>query len=101
MSTTVRVSAGDKVYAGGTITETTGKDITGATIMLALLTLGTNPDESTTGSLPDDDESPSPSQRTVKMLITDAVAPGAYQLWARITDNPETEWVRLVAVNTI
>jgi len=95
------VTAGDEVYAGGTITELSGKDISGDTIVLALLPLGSKPDETTTDTAPDVDESPAPAQRVVKMLITDDVEPGSYQLWARITDNPEQEWLRLDTVNTI
>lgn len=101
MPRTVRVTAGDQVYVGGTITETTGKDISGDTIVLALLPLGSKPDETTTGTAPDVDENPAPAQRVVKKLITDDVEPGTYQLWARITDTPEREWLRLGTVNAI
>jgi hypothetical protein len=101
MPRTVRVSAGDQVYVGGTITEINGADISADTIVLALLPLGSKPDETTTGTEPDVDESPGPSQRVVKMLVTDEVPVGPYQLWGRIIDTPEREWVRIDTVNTI
>jgi hypothetical protein len=101
MPATVRVTAGDQVYVGGTITELTGKDISGDTIVLALLPLSTRPDADTTGTAPDVDESPTPAQRVVKMLITDTTAVGNYQLWGRINDTPEREWLRLDTVNAI
>jgi hypothetical protein len=100
MPRTVRVTAGDKVFVGGTITEVNEADISDDTIVV-LLPLGTYPDESTTGQEPDSDTSPSTSSRLVKMLITDTTYPGSYQLWGRITDDPEREWLRLDTVTAI
>ena len=101
MPATVRVSAGDQVYAGATITELTGKDISGDTIVLALLRTGEFPDANTAEVTPDVDENPAPAKRLVKMLITDDVDLGTYQLWGRITDTPEREWLRLDTVTAI
>jgi hypothetical protein len=95
------VTAGDEVYVGGTITELTGKDISGATIVVALLNTGSGPTSETEGTEPDIDEKPTLSQRTVKKLINSDVAPGSYQLWGRITDTPEREWLRLDTVTAI
>jgi len=101
MPATVRVSAGDKVYVGGTITETTGKDITGCTVVVAALPRASRPDADTQGAAPDVDEHPTTSQRLVKLLITDTTPVGNYQLWARITDNPEQEWLPLTTFDCI
>ena len=101
MPKTVRVSASDQGYAGGTIAELNGADISGDTIVLALLPLSQRPDKTTTGRAPDVDTAPTTSQRTVKMLITDTVDPGTYQLWGRIMDDPEREWLRIDTVTAI
>lgn len=97
---TIYVSQGMKQYVGGTITELTGKDITGATFQVGLgtsleippTTWGT-PDISLPGPgviLKDGTAIPGTAQRILKILI--ATQPvGTYYVWAKITDNPEIE----------
>ncbi|WP_243063172.1 hypothetical protein [Humibacter sp. RRB41] len=99
MPRTVRVTAGDEVYVGGTITEENGADITSATIVLALVS--SKPTADTSGSEPDVDESPEPSQRLVKMLVPDTTPVGVYQLWGRIVDTPEREWLWIDQINAV
>jgi hypothetical protein len=93
----ILISAGDKVFAGGTITETSKADISGTTVVVAVLPESTRPGPDTTVTAPDILTSPTPSQRTAKVLIsTDNATPGVRaQVWARITDTPEQEWLLL------
>jgi hypothetical protein len=88
MPQTIALSAGAVEYTHPlTITETTGKDISGATIRMSLGTYTTPGDWST----PDTDTSPTPASRTVSLLIGDTRQPeaGDYWLWTIITDTPE------------
>lgn len=98
---TIYVSQGMKQYVGGTITELTGKDITGATFQIALGTSLTvpptswsTPDVSDPGTGPktlkDGTVIPATAQRILKILIA-AQAVGTYYVWAKISDNPEIE----------
>lgn len=70
-----------------TITETSGKDISAATIRMSLGTY-TAPG---TWVAPDVDTSPTPASRTVQLLIgTDpTLLAGDYYVWTVITDAPE------------
>lgn len=82
----IKVSIGGARYVGGTITETTGKDISADTVQVALGTATTpgtwqTPDVITANV----------SSVTVKYLVTNAVTPGVYYVWAKITDTPEIE----------
>ena len=84
----IRLSAGAIEYTRPlTITETTGKDITEATVQLSLGSYDA-PGEWRT---PDTDTSPSTSSRTVQLLIGDDLKPsaGSYWLWSRVGDTPE------------
>lgn len=100
-STTIATTAGAKKYVGGTITETTGKDITTATIQIALgpskvvvpTTGWVTPDVSVAGpgATIGGVAIPPTAQRVVKLLVTNATPPGLYYCWVRITDNPEVE----------
>lgn len=94
MSTIIYATQGAREYVGGTITETTGKDISGATFTVGLTTsYGTPPTEwvapdvSTVGA--------TTASRVLKMLITDTTAPGDYYLWAKVVDNPEISPLRI------
>jgi hypothetical protein len=97
---TIYVSQGMKQYVGGTITELTGEDITGATFQVSLgtsltipPTVWSTPDVSAAGTgttLNDGTPIPGTAQRILKILI--ATQPvGTYYVWAKITDNPEIE----------
>lgn len=90
----IYVSQGEKEFVGGTITETTGKDITAAVFQLGLGSQSTPP---TVWSTPDVDEpGTTPNIRTVKLLIDDSTPTSAvyYYCWAKITDNPEIPFIR-------
>lgn len=102
MTDPIDVTNGRVRYEGGTVTELTGKDITGVTFQLALGTsLKTAP---TTGwaspgvSLPgpgvilkDGTAIPGTAQRILKMLIGPPTPPGTWYLWWSYTDNPEND----------
>jgi hypothetical protein len=91
MTVTIYVSQGMKQYVGGTVTETTGKDISAATFTVALgvsqtvppVTGWVAPSVSTVGTT---DES-----RILKLLVTNTTPTGTFWVWATITDNPEVE----------
>lgn len=90
MSTPIFVSEGMTRYVGGTITETTGKDISSASFLVGLgssaevpPTTWVAPDVSTAGS--------TPAQRVVKLLVQSPQAAGDFWLWVKITDSPEIE----------
>ena len=70
-----------------TITESTGKDITGATVKVSLGTYQAPGDWLT----PDTDTHPTDAQRTVQLLIGDSLKPeaGDYWLWTQVGDSPE------------
>lgn len=92
--TTVFISGGAKAYVGGTLTELTGKDISGDTVVMGLST-----DELTQPTnwfAPDSSTSPIVSQRLLKLLVSlvlpashAPIAGRSYYVWAKITDNPE------------
>ena len=92
---TIYVTAGAKRYVGGTITETTGKNISGDTIVLALGPKFPAPPKSG-ATAPDSDASPTPPQRLVKKMIDSTVTPqDDIYLWAWVSDNPEVEPILL------
>jgi hypothetical protein len=87
---TIYVSKGMKRYVGGTITETTGKDITGATFQVALgsdnvtpPTAWVTPSVNTQGGTTAD--------RVLKLLVDSSTTVGTYFVWAKVADNPEIE----------
>lgn len=100
--TSIHVTAGQKLYVGGTITETAGKDITADTIVMALGGYSTPPARAD-GKTPDSDEpGASTASRVVKLLIDATYPPAAQQyVWAWIDDIPEIEPVRLAGPFTI
>ena len=88
MTTTIYVSAGGQQYVGGTITETTGKDISLAACLIGLSdspgippTIWQTPDVDTKGD--------TTASRVIKMLITSTVAAGLYFCWVKTVDVPE------------
>lgn len=83
---TINVTAGGARYVGGTITETTGKDISADTVVMALGS-DTTPGIWTTPDV----KVAAVASVTVKLLVTNAVAVGTYWIWGRITDSPEVE----------
>lgn len=89
MTTPIYVSLGKKRYVGGTITETSGADISAATITIALGTSRDTPPAAF--GTPDVDETISPSVRLVKLLVDDAVELGDYYCWVNVEDTPEIE----------
>lgn len=95
----ILVSAGAVEYVGGTVTESTGKDIGTAVFELALgsrTNPGTwvAPSTSQAGPL-------GPSQRVLKLLIDNTTPKGTYYCWARIQDTPETTTVRFPVQITV
>jgi hypothetical protein len=104
MTTEIIVSAGAAKYVGGTVTETTGKDISGATFEISLGSVDApgrtwlTPDVSVQGS--------TTAERTIKLLVTATVPsgidwPGTFYAWVRITDTPEIEPLRVQGPITI
>lgn len=94
MSRTIRSSAGGKRYLTATITETTGKDITGDTYVVSL---GSYTAPGTwTAATP---TTVTTSQVKVAVLVgsggtLDPTA-GDYWLWVKVADNPEVEPIRI------
>ena len=90
MTQTIALSAGAIEYTYPlTITEKTGKDISGVTI---LLSLGTYQAPGDTWQAPDVDQpGDTTAARVVQLLIGDALKPaaGTYYLWSKVTDAPE------------
>jgi hypothetical protein len=94
----VLASAGAVKYVGGTITEVTGKDISGATYVMSL---GSATYPGPTWYAADvSQQGPTTATRIVKLKITSTlpsgiVIPGTYWVWCKITDAPEVEPLRL------
>ena len=97
MHTEILVSAGAVKYVGGTVTETTGKDISAATFKVSL---GSDknpgpwldPDVSAAGA--------TSASRVVKLLVSSTLPagvtiPGTYYAWVRVADAPELEPIRV------
>lgn len=93
--TEIWVSLGKKRYVGGTVTEVTGKDISTATITLALASSKRTPPS--VWEAPDvDTQGATTSDRVVKLLVTDDFITedtplGTYYCWANVEDDPEIE----------
>lgn len=88
--TTIFASLGKKRYVGGTITELTGKDISGATFTIALSSDGSTPPAVFVP--PDVNQAGSTvASRVVKKLVDSTVTPGTYFLWCTVNDFPEIE----------
>jgi len=83
----VIVSAGAEVLVGGTVTELTGKDITGAEFEVVL---GSETQPGTPWLTPNaSEQGDSPAQRIVQLLVNNTTPKGTYHLWVRVTDTPE------------
>lgn len=87
----ILVSAGAAEYVGGTITETTGKDISAAVFMMSLGSASNPgawvaPSTSTAGA--------TVASRVVQLLVNNTTARGTYYAWVRVTDAPEVAPVR-------
>lgn len=85
---TIQVTAGAVEYVGGTVKEKFGKNISAATIVMAL---GASPSDA-----PDDWVAPttttaggSPAERIVRLEVSSSTPPGSYWCWVKITDAPE------------
>jgi hypothetical protein len=95
---TVLASAGALKYVGGTVTEVTGKDISGATFALSL---GSATFPGATWYAPDVSEPGGANHiRVVKLKVSSTLPaglgiPGTYWCWVRITDAPEIEPLRI------
>jgi hypothetical protein len=90
MNTPIWVSKGKKRYVGGTITETTGKDISADVVTVGLVGSSTIPPD--TFGTPDVDlPGAAVSQRIAKKLIDASTPLGTYWCWGNIEDNPEIE----------
>lgn len=86
MHVEILTSAGGAAYVGGTITEVTGKDISGGTFQISLGSANDpgpweSPDVSTQGA--------TTAIRTVKLLVDNTYPKGTYYAWVRVTDVPE------------
>lgn len=98
-TTKIFVTLGNKRYVGGTITETTGKDISAATFLIATVIGQTDPNTPplaasfTTVGSDVNVQGATTASRTLKRYIDNAITypPGTYGCWGRITDNPEIE----------
>lgn len=104
MSVDIIATAGAVKYVGGTITETTGKDISADTFVMSL---GSDKNPGTTWVAPDQSVAGATNNiRTLKLLVsaslpTGIVVPGTYWVWAKITDTPEVEPIRLQGPITV
>lgn len=89
MSVKIFVSQGAMKFVGGTITETTGKDISSSTFVVGLGGSESPPTVWVTPTV--DQQGATTAKRIVKLLVTNTTAPGTYWCWAKITDSPEIE----------
>lgn len=96
----IYVTLGKRRYVGGTISETSGKDISGATFTIALGVDGTTPPANVAFVTPDvNTAGTTTASRILKLLISSTVgsgatqvtAPGTYYVWGNIADAPEIE----------
>lgn len=104
MAVEVLASAGAVKFVGGTVTETSGADISGSTFEMSL---GSQTYPGTTWVAPDVSAAgDSNAERVLKLKVSSAlpagiVVPGTYWCWARITDASEVEPVRLQGPITV
>lgn len=86
MKQIIHVSAGAAEHTWPTtLTETTGKDISADQVQISLGTA----DAPGTWSSPDLLDRPTTASVTAAKLVTNAVAPGTYFVWVKLTDDPE------------
>lgn len=104
MSVEVLASAGAIKFVGGTVTETAGLDISGASFEMSL---GSEKYPGATWVAPDVSAAgTSNAQRVLKLKVSSTLpagitVPGTYWCWARITASPEVEPVRLQGPITV
>jgi hypothetical protein len=98
MHTEILISAGARKYIGGTITESSGLDISGLDYKISL---GSADRPGATWLTPDTSVSPGGNnwQRTVKYLVTSTtpagVIPGTYYVWIKVTAAQEIDPLRI------
>ncbi len=104
MSVDIIVTAGAVKYVGGTITETTGKDISADPFVMSL---GSDKNPGTDWVAPDASVAGATNNiRTLKLLVSASLpagitVPGTYWVWAKVTDAPEVEPMRLQGPITV
>lgn len=85
---TVYVTAGGPEYCyPRTITETTGKDISGDPVTVGLGGYNDPPASMVTPTV--DEQGSTSASRVVQLLIDNTVTPANYWLWVKVTDSPE------------
>lgn len=87
---TIYVSKGMKRYVGGTVTETTGKDISSATFQMALGSDNVTPPSSWV-SPSVNTQGGTTADRVLKFLVDSSTAVGTYFVWCKVADSPEIE----------
>lgn len=96
MTPAIYVSLGNKRYAGGTISETSGKDISGATFGIALSSDPVVPPVYASFGAPDVSvQGATTADRVVKKLVDSGTSLGTFAVWGRVMDNPEIEPILL------
>jgi hypothetical protein len=88
---TINVTGGFSDYAVGTVTETTGKDLSSATFKVALILKSavTLPASGNAAwQTPNPVVVTAPGTATVSLLVTNSTTPGDYYLWVDVADNP-------------
>lgn len=96
----IYVTKGAKRYVGGTVTETTGKDISGATFTIALGTDAKVPPASIVG-IPVSAAGATSASRVLKMLVDNTVTVGTYYCWVKVVDSPEIEPIMIQGPITV
>lgn len=94
MSRTIRVSAGETQYLSVVLTEKDGKNIVGDTFAVSLSPSYDAPGEWTAPEL----QTISTSSVRLKLLVGSGgitPEPGAYWIWLRAIDTPETALIRV------
>ena len=115
--TTIFASQGYKRLVGGTVTEKSGKDISGDTLLIALGTSGTVPPTAASSAwvTPTVNTAgpgiplpnvygiliPATAQRIVLLLVDSSTSAGVYHVWAKVPDSPEIEPVWLAGPITV
>lgn len=115
--TPIFVSQGYSRLVGGTLTETTGGNITLDTFLIALNSSASTPPLASSSSwvaptvsaqgpgLPLPNKFgvviPPTAQRILLLLVDSGTQPGTYHVWAKVADNPELDAVWLAGPITV
>lgn len=78
------------------LTETTGKDVSGANVTVAFLPEGSKPDNTTVWLAPDSITHPTLSTMLVRVMIGPGslnLDKGRWRPWVKIQDSTETPWI--------